>query len=71
MCKINEAKYYRRGNLVDTVFMGNASAIWKGIEHCLELLKRGIILRIGNGCMLQVWRDPSLPRVFSHRPISI
>ena len=47
--RLIKAKYYRWGNLVDTVFWGNPSAVWKGIEHGLELLKKGIIWRIGNG----------------------
>lgn len=31
-----KAKYYPRGNLLDTVFSSNASAVWKGIEYGLD-----------------------------------
>jgi hypothetical protein len=35
-----KAKYYPNGNLIDTVFTGNASSTWLAIEHGLQLLKR-------------------------------
>jgi hypothetical protein len=68
--RLMKAKYYRRGNLADTVFAGNASAVWRGIEYGLELLKKGIIWRIGDGRTVRCWRDPWIPRVGSRRPLS-
>jgi hypothetical protein len=56
------AIYYPRGNLLDTVFKGDASPVWRGIEHGLDLLKQGIIWRIGNGTSVRIWRDNWLPR---------
>ena len=53
-----KARYYRHGNLIDTVFTGNASPVWRGIEHGLELLKQGIIWRIGNGKKSQGLEGP-------------
>jgi hypothetical protein len=60
--KLMRAIYYPRGNLLDTVFKGDASPVWRGIEHGLELLKQGIIWRIGNGTSVRIWRDNWLPR---------
>jgi hypothetical protein len=56
------AKYYPDGNLIDTVFTGNPSSTWRAIEYGLELLKKGVIWRIGNGAMVRIWRDPWTPR---------
>jgi hypothetical protein len=47
--QVLRAKYYPNGNLVDTVLTGNASSTWQTIEYGLELLKKGVIWRIGNG----------------------
>jgi hypothetical protein len=44
-----KAKYYPRGCLVDTAFCANASTTWQTIMHGLELLKKEIIWRVGNG----------------------
>lgn len=49
---------------------GNASPTWRAIEHSLELLKQGLIWRVGNGQLIRVWRDPWIPRNTSRRVIS-
>jgi hypothetical protein len=41
--RLLKAKYYLRGELVDTVFPADASPTWKSIAYGLELLKEGII----------------------------
>lgn len=79
--KINKATYFasERTRLAYEVssqhsqltrFGGNASPGWRAIEHGLELVKKGIIWRIGNGRSVRVWRDPWLPRDLSRRPIT-
>jgi hypothetical protein len=60
--RLLKAKYYPNGNLLDTVFSSDASASWKGVEHGLELLKKGVIWRIGNGKKVRIWRDNWLSR---------
>jgi hypothetical protein len=39
--------YYPRGNLFDTVFTGNPSSTWTAISHGLEILNKGLVLRVG------------------------
>jgi hypothetical protein len=63
--RLFKAKYFPRGNLVDTAFCSNASATWQAILHGLELLKQGIIWRVGNGTQIRIWRDPWIPRELS------
>uniref|UniRef100_A0A453MSL4 Reverse transcriptase zinc-binding domain-containing protein n=1 Tax=Aegilops tauschii subsp. strangulata TaxID=200361 RepID=A0A453MSL4_AEGTS len=68
--QILKARYYPDGNLVDTVFTGNASSSWQAISYGLELLKKGLIWRVGNGRSIRVWRDNWIPRPYSYKPIS-
>ncbi len=68
--KVSKAKYYPNGSIIDTCFAGNASSGWKGIEYGLELLKKSIVWRVGNGRSICIWRDPSSPRNYSRRPIT-
>jgi hypothetical protein len=63
-----KAKYYPNGFLLDTVFAGNGSSTWHAIEYGLELLKQGVIWRVGNGSKIRAWRDPWIPRECSHLP---
>jgi hypothetical protein len=68
--QILKAKYYPNGFLTDTVFSGNGSSTWHAIEHGLELLKQGVIWRVGNGASIRAWRDPWIPRESSRFPSS-
>lgn len=63
--KLLKARYCPRGNIVDTAFCTNSSPTWQSILHGLELLKKGIIWRIGNGSQVRIWRDPWIPRDYS------
>jgi hypothetical protein len=60
--RLLKAKYYPRGKLVDLVFPCDASPMWKGIAHGLELVRKGMIWRVQDGTKIQIWRDPWLPR---------
>ncbi|KAK1621216.1 hypothetical protein QYE76_026733 [Lolium multiflorum] len=49
---------------------GNGSSTWHAIEYGLELLKTGVIWRVGNGAKIRAWRDPWIPRESGHQPQS-
>jgi hypothetical protein len=69
-----KARYFPLGSLIDTVFTGNGSPACHAIEHGLELLKKGVIWRVGNGAQIQAWRDPWIPRdacLLRHRKADI
>lgn len=68
--RLLKSKYYPNGKLEDMVFSGNASSTWTAISHGLDLLKKGLIWRVGNGRSIRIWRDAWIPRPFSYRPIS-
>ena len=36
----------------------------------VHLLKQGLIWRIGDGCSVNIWRDPWIPRNFSRKVIT-
>lgn len=68
--QILKARYYPQGNLVDTISSGNASSSWQAIGHDLDLLKKGLIWRVGNGQSIRVWRENWIPHPHSYKPIS-
>ena len=56
-----KTKYYPDGQLLDTVFPNTGCAVWKGILHGLDFLKRGVIWRVGNGAVIRTWRGTWIP----------
>jgi hypothetical protein len=52
-----EVKILPSWNLLDMVPAGEASLTWRAIEHGVELLKHGVIKRIGDGESIRIWRD--------------
>jgi hypothetical protein len=60
--RVLRARYYPNGNLVDIVFTGNPSSTWTAITHGLDLLKKGLVWRVGNGRNICIWRDNWIPR---------
>uniref|UniRef100_A0A0A9ESI1 Reverse transcriptase zinc-binding domain-containing protein n=1 Tax=Arundo donax TaxID=35708 RepID=A0A0A9ESI1_ARUDO len=60
--RLLKAKYFPNGELIDTVFRGDASSTWRGVEHRLELLEKGLIWCIGSGQKVQIWRERWIPR---------
>ena len=59
--RVLKSKYYPHGELIDTVFASEASPVWRGIEYGLELLKAGLVWRIGNGRKVNIQRDNYIP----------
>lgn len=55
--RVLKAKYYPNGTITDTAFPSVSSPTWKGIVHGLELLKKGLIWRIGDGSKTKIWRN--------------
>uniref|UniRef100_A0A453E746 Uncharacterized protein n=1 Tax=Aegilops tauschii subsp. strangulata TaxID=200361 RepID=A0A453E746_AEGTS len=68
--RLLKAKYFPSGHLLDIVFPNSGSAVWKGVLHGLELLKKGIIWCVGDGAQIRTWRDPWIPRASSFRPVT-
>jgi hypothetical protein len=60
--RLLKARYYPHGDLLDTVCSGNPSATWSSISYGLDLLKKGIIYRVGSGANIRAWQDNWIPR---------
>ena len=69
--RVLKARYYSDGCLEDTVFSGYASPTWQAIQYGLNLLKKGIIWRVGEGQNIHIWRDRWVPREPSRQPITL
>lgn len=68
--RLLKAKYYPNGRFEDMVFSGNTSSTWTTISHGLDLLKKGLIGRVGDGTKIRAFRDSWIPIPYSFTPIS-
>jgi hypothetical protein len=67
--RVLKAKCFPNGNLLDTVASGDASQTWRAIEYGLDLLKKGVVWRVGDGSSIHIWRDNWIPRPYGMKPI--
>jgi hypothetical protein len=68
--KLLKAKYYPNTDVLQALPQENMSYTWRSILHGVELVKEGIIWRIGNGESVNIWTDPWIPRAWSRRIVT-
>jgi hypothetical protein len=62
------AKYYPDGELLKSEEKLDTSYSWRSIVRGLKAIKQGMIWRVGDGTMINIWEDPWLPRGVTRRP---
>jgi len=68
--KVFQAKYFNGKKILDAKVRSGASYAWRSICKGVELLKKGLIWRVGDGESLNIWDDPWLPRDGTRKPIT-
>lgn len=68
--RVMQAKYYPDGRLLKTEAKDGISYTWRSILKVVELLKEGLIWRIGDGISVDIWEDPWIPRGETRRVIT-
>jgi hypothetical protein len=63
------AKYYKNGDLLNVVEGPRISYLWRSIVRRIKALKEGMIWRVGDGTMINIWLDTWIPRGVTRRPI--
>jgi hypothetical protein len=66
--RVLHAKYSPYGNILDAKPIVGMNYVWRSILQGLEVLKVGMIWRIGDGCNVRIWEDPWLPCGVTRRP---
>lgn len=68
--RISHAKYYRGTSCLEAQPRSDMSYTWRSILRGIELLKKGVVWRVGNGENLNIWSDPWMPTDWTRRPIT-
>lgn len=65
-----KAKYHPDCSILEATEQKGMSYTWRSILRGRDLLKEGIVWRIGDGTQVNAWTDPWLPRGSTRRPIA-
>jgi hypothetical protein len=68
--KVLRAKYFPTDNLLETRAKAGISYTCRSILKGIELLKEGLIWRIGDGTKVKIWEDPWIRRGDTRRVIT-
>jgi hypothetical protein len=63
-------KYFPQGDILKASQKPNMSYTWRSISKGIDVLKAGIVWRVGNGSKINIWSDPWLPRDSTRRPFT-
>ena len=57
MAQVFKAKYFPYGDILNSKLGSNPSYAWLSIHNSLEVIRRGIRWRVGNGRRIHIWDD--------------
>jgi hypothetical protein len=61
LAKIMEGKYFSGSNILEANLGARPSFAWRSIHSSCNLLRAGVIWRVGNGARIRIWKDKWLP----------
>ena len=70
VAKIFKAKYFPNGDILTAKLGSSPFYAWRSIYNSLEVIRRGIRWRVGNGKMIHIWDDKWLPTPCTYKVIS-
>lgn len=57
-----KAKYFPNNSILECQAKGGISYSWRSILQGVDLLKKGLIWRVGDRRHINIWTDPWIPR---------
>ena len=69
--RVLKAKYFPRSDFIHASIGNNPSCTWRSIMAAQNLVKEGLIWRVGNGVSIHVWEDKWLLVSSTYRVISL
>jgi hypothetical protein len=66
-CVVLKALYFPESSILEAASRPGMSYTWRSILRGLNLLKEGVVWRVGSGEHIDVWKDPWIPRGITRR----
>ena len=70
LAQIMEAKYYRGKDFLESQLGHRPLFAWRSIHGGCDLLKEGLIWRIGNGSAVRIWKDKASKTLYIYDTIN-
>jgi hypothetical protein len=70
IAQIMKAKYYSECSILEAKVGRRPSFAWRSIHGSCDLLREGLIWRVGNGCKIRIWKDRWIPNPSTYKIIS-
>jgi hypothetical protein len=67
--EVLKARYYKDSDFMSAGCPKRASYTWRGIIHGRDLLKEGLVWRIGDDSQIKIWEDNWIPRSGAKHPL--
>jgi hypothetical protein len=67
IAKIMKAKYFPDDSILEAPLGKKPSFAWRSIHGSRNLLKEGLLWRVGNGKTIRIWKDKWLPTPITYR----
>lgn len=61
IARIMKAKYYSKSSVLEATLGNRPPFAWRSIHGASDLIKGGLVWRIGNGKRVRIWKDKWLP----------
>lgn len=68
--RVLKAKYFPDTSVLEARQRSGMSYAWRSILRGIDIVKKGMIWRVGDGVGLSIWNDPWLPRDSVRKPIT-
>jgi hypothetical protein len=68
--QVLKAKYFPEGDILKALPSRNMSYTWRSILKGIDVLREGMVWRIGDGSKVDIWKDPWMPRETARRPVT-
>lgn len=69
--RVLQVKYYPSEDVLNAVPQTGMSYVWRSILQGVEVVKAGMIWRVGSGSSIRIWDDPWLPNNDTRRPSTL
>ena len=67
IARIYKAKYFPFSDILSAKLGCSPSYAWRSIFNSLEVIRRGIRWRVGNGKLIHIWEDKWLPNPTTYK----